>query len=55
MSRLNIPPLIEQMRENMLDKSNNEHIRYNYMVSLQAVRDYCDMALREYEKGQKRK
>ena len=55
MSRMNIPPLIEQIRDNMLDKSNNEHIRYNYMMSLMAIREYCDMALREYEKVQKRK
>lgn len=55
MSRLNIPPLIEQIRHNMLDKSNNEHVRYNYMMTMQTIREYCDMALREYEKGRTRK
>lgn len=55
MSRMNIPPLIEQIRENMLDKSNSEHIRYNYMISMEAIRHYCEKALRDYEKVQKRK
>lgn len=55
MARMNIPPLIEQIRENMLSKTNNEHIRYNYMMSMQSIRDYCEAALNDYEKGQKRR
>lgn len=46
----NIPPLIQQIRENMLDKKSPENIRYNYMISMESIRDYADMALREYNK-----
>lgn len=49
----NVPPLIQQIRENMLTKSNPENIRYNYMISMEAIRDYADTALREYNKGAK--
>lgn len=50
MSRQNIPPLLEQYRENMLDPKNSVTVRHNYMMTLQNVRDFCDSALREYEK-----
>lgn len=46
----NIPPLIEQYREQMLDPKNQMTVRYNYMMNLQNIRDYCDACIREYEK-----
>ena len=50
----NIPPLLEQYRENMLDTKNSMTARYNYMINLQNIRDFCDMCLREYEKKVKK-
>ena len=50
----NIPTLIEQIRENMLNEKTPEHIRYNYMISMEAIRDYADKALREYHSGKKK-
>jgi hypothetical protein len=45
----NIPTLIEQNRE-----KTPEHIRYNYMISMEAIRDYADKALREYQSNKKK-
>jgi len=50
----NIPTLIEQIKENMLDEGTPKHIRYNYMVSMEAIRDYADKALREYHSNKKK-
>ena len=50
----NIPTLIEQIRENMLNEKTPEHIRYNYMISMEAIRDYADKALREYNSNKKK-
>jgi hypothetical protein len=44
----NIPVLIQQLAENALDLKTPEHIRYNYMISLENIRAYCDKTLREY-------
>lgn len=44
----NIPVLIQQIGENALDTKTPEHIRYNYMISLENIRAYCDKTLREY-------
>jgi len=46
----NIPVLIQQLAENALNTKSPEHIRYNYMVALERVRDYCDSALKQYNK-----
>lgn len=54
MSNLNIPPLLEQYRENMLNPSNSMAVRYNYMINLQNIRDFCDRSLREYDKKTKK-
>jgi len=50
----NIPTLIEQIRENMLNEKTPNHIRYNYMISMEAIRDYADKALREYQSNKKK-
>jgi hypothetical protein len=46
----NIPVLIQQLAENALDTKQPEHIRYNYMVALESVRNYCDTVLNQYNK-----
>lgn len=51
----NIPVLIQQLGENALDTKTPEHIRYNYMISLENIRAYCTRVLNEYnEKGKGR-
>ena len=50
----NIPTLIQQIRENMLNEKTPEHIRYNYMISLELIRDFADASLREYNSGKKK-
>lgn len=46
----NIPAMVQQIRENMMNKSNPENIRYNYMVSMENIRDYAERSLKEYNK-----
>ena len=53
MSNLNIPPLLEQYRENMLNTKNNISIRYNYRMTLENIRDFCDKAMYEYDRKNK--
>ncbi len=55
MSKLNIPPLIEQIRDNMLDLNNNAHVRYNYSLTMSTIKDYCERSLAEYNRQQNKK
>jgi len=49
----NIPPLIEQYKENMM-RGETPSIQFNYYQTMLNIRDYCDKALKEYErKGKK--
>jgi hypothetical protein len=50
----NIPALVQQIRENMLNEKTPEHIRYNYMISMELIRDFADVSLREYNSGKKK-
>jgi hypothetical protein len=50
----NIPTLIQQIRENMLNEKTPEHIRYNYMISMELIRDFADASLREYHSDKKK-
>lgn len=49
----NIPPLLQQIRENMLDPKNNVTIRHNYRMTLENIRDFCDRAMFEYDRKNK--
>lgn len=51
----NIPSLIEQIRENMLDPNTSSHIRYNYSQTMLNIKEYAEMALKEYDKAQLKK
>lgn len=54
MSRMSgVPVAIVQMVESMLDKSTPSHVRFNQKQTLENVRDYCDAALKQYEKKNK--
>ena len=55
MSKNNVPVLIQQYAESALDTKSPEHIRYNYMIALENIRDFCDTAIGEYNKKTKGK
>lgn len=55
MNRENIPPLLVQYRDNMLDTKNNVSVRHNYKTTIENIREYCDKALREFERQNNRK
>lgn len=50
----NIPPLLHQYKENMLDPTNSVTVRHNYMMNLRNIRDFCDAALVLYDKKTKK-
>jgi hypothetical protein len=52
MSTNNVPVVIEQMADNLHSNTTPEHIKYNYMSSLVRIRDYCDKAVKQYERLQ---
>lgn len=54
MNRLNVPPIVEQIRNNMMDSNNPMNVRYNYMVTMESIRNYCDRALADYNKAAKK-
>ena len=53
--RNNVPALVQQIRENMMDNSNPENIRYNYMISMENIRDFADRALHDYSRASNKK
>jgi hypothetical protein len=53
--RNNVPALVQQIRENMMDNSNPENIRYNYMISMENIRDFADRALHDYNRASNKK
>jgi hypothetical protein len=55
MSKNNVPVLIQQYAESALDTKTPEHIRYNYMIALENIRNYCDKTIGEYNKKSKAK
>ena len=55
MSKLNVPPILEQIRENMLDKNNNAHVRHNYSQTMLTIKEYCERAILEYNKQMNKK
>jgi hypothetical protein len=51
MSRFNnVPVIIQQMVEDIKSPSTPTHVKFNKVVVLQAVRDYCDLAINDHEK-----
>lgn len=55
MSKENIPVLIQQLTENALDQKIPEHIRFNYIISLETIRDHCDKVIAQYNQKAKAK
>lgn len=52
MTKLNIPPLIEQIKENMMSGGSNS-IRHNYYQTMINIREYADTAIKLYERKKK--
>lgn len=46
----NVPPIIEQIKENMMDSRNSENVRFNYRTTLENIRNFCDAAINVYER-----
>jgi len=45
-----IPPLIQNMVLELFDPNSPEHIRYNYKLTLSNIKEYCDEAIKTYDK-----
>lgn len=50
--KLNIPPLLEQIRENMLDAKATPAIRFNYSQTMRSIKEYAEQSIKEYEKAE---
>ena len=50
--KLNIPPLLEQIRENMLDSKASPTIRFNYSQTMRTIKEFAEHSLKEYEKAE---
>jgi len=50
--RLNIPPLLEQNRENMLDAKASPTVRFNYSQTMRSIKEYAEQSIKEYEKAE---
>lgn len=44
-----LPVTIQQTIQNLHDKTNPEHIRFNYLTNLKNIRDACNQAIVRYE------
>lgn len=49
-----IPGMIANWCKQATDRKLPEHVRYNYVVSLTVIRDYCNDAIRNYENSRKK-
>lgn len=48
-----VPVVVEQIRNNMLDHSNNQNARYNYYQTMLNIKEYADRACFQYERKTK--
>ena len=47
-----LPPIVQQTIQNLKDPKTPEHIKFNYLRTIENIRDCCDVAIREHEKQQ---
>jgi hypothetical protein len=45
----NIPFQVQSLIENMMNKQERSHIRQNYCMRLESIRDAIDFSLRKYK------
>lgn len=50
MAKNTLPPIVLQTIEALTDKSVPEHIKFNYLRSLENIRDECTRAIDAYNK-----
>jgi len=50
MAVCSIPVIIQQMADELTNTKTSEHHKYNYLSSIMRVRDYCDSAIKQYER-----
>jgi hypothetical protein len=51
MSRFNsVPVIVQQMVESLQAKNTPEHVKFNQVVVIETIRDYCDAAIAKYKK-----
>lgn len=50
MAKNTLPPIVLQTIEALTDKSTPEHIKFNYLRSLENIRDECARAIDAYNK-----
>lgn len=56
MSRFNsVPVIIQQMVESLKSKSTPANVKFNQAQVLETTREYCDKALKEWQKDQEKK
>lgn len=48
----NVPAIIQQIRDNMMDTSTPVNIRFNYRTTLENIRNFCDKSIAAYERQQ---
>jgi hypothetical protein len=50
----NLPPIVSQTIESLLDPKTPERIKFNHRQTLEKIRDGCDFALSEDSRKQKK-
>lgn len=56
MSRFNtVPVIVQQMVESLQSKTTPMNVRFNVSVVVRNIRDYCDLALKQWDLEQQKK
>ena len=56
MTRFNtVPVIVQQLVEDIQSPSTPSNVKFNKVVVLETIRDYCDKALREHAAKQSKK
>jgi hypothetical protein len=51
MSRFNaVPVIVQQIVESLQASNTPDHVKYNQVMVIENIRDYCDAALLKYKK-----
>ena len=53
--KLNVPPILEQIKDNMFDAKTSPTVRFNYSQTMRSIKDYAEQSLKEYDKAQLKK
>jgi hypothetical protein len=56
MSRFNsVPIIVQQIVEDVQSSTTPTNVKYNKVVVLETIRDYCDKALKDYARQESKK